>query len=223
MIYIIGLGASDINQLTIGVAEFLKKEFPIYLRTDQHPMIEYFENNNIKFQSFDYIYEKFDTFEEVYETIITTLIKQHDIEKNIIYAVPGHPCLAEYTVKELIKRVTDTKIIGGQSFLDNMFAALKIDPIEGFQLMDALKFDINKVDTTSHLFVPQVFDQLVASNLKLDLMEKYDDEHIICIVKRAGSIEEVLDYRPLYQLDYNFKLDNLITVYVPPILESNKK
>ena len=173
MIFIIGLGASDINQIPIGVAEYLKKDFPIYLRTDQHPMIDFFKDNNINYQSFDYIYETYDTFEEVYETIITTLIQKHEAEKNIIYAVPGHPCVAEYTVKELMNRVTDTKIIGGQSFLDGMFAALRIDPIEGLQIIDALKFDISKVDTSSHLFIPQVFDQLVASNLKLDLMEKY--------------------------------------------------
>ena len=217
MIYILGLGAGDVSQLPLGVAEFLKKDMPIYLRTDEHPMISYFKENDIKYQSFDYIYESYDTFEEVYETIITTLIQKHKENGNIIYCVPGHPCVAEYTVKEVMKRVEDCKIVGGQSFFDSMFAALRIDPIEGLQVMDALKFDISKVDTTSHLFVPQVFDQLVASNLKLDLMEKYDDEHEVCIVCQAGSANEKLDYRPLYQLDHNFSLDNLITVYVPPV------
>ena len=31
-------------------------------------------------------------------------------------------------------------IEGGQSFLDPIFGALKIDPIEGFQLLDVLAF-----------------------------------------------------------------------------------
>lgn len=216
MIYIAGLGAGDVSQLPIGVAEFLKKGLNIYLRTDQHPMIDYFKDNNIEYQSFDYIYERYDTFEEVYAEIIRTVLTEHERHKNIVYCVPGHPSVAEYTVKELLE-LTDAEIIGGQSFFDSMFAALKIDPIEGLQVMDALNFDIDKVNPDSHLFIPQVFDQLTAGNLKLDLMEKYDDEHQICIVSAAGSKHEKLDYRPLYMLDHNFNLDNLITVYVPPI------
>jgi len=100
-----------------------------------------------------------------------------------------------------------------------MFAALKIDPIEGLQIMDALNFDAKKINQDSHLFIPQVFDQLVASNLKLDLMEIYPDEQPICLVSQAGSSQQTLNYCQLYELDYNFKIDNLLTVYIPPIVK----
>ena len=57
-----------------------------------------------------------------------------------MYAVPGHPLVAEQTVQLLIEAEKQGKakirIEGGQSFLDPIFAALRIDPIEGFQLLD---------------------------------------------------------------------------------------
>ena len=87
-------------------------------------------------------------------------------------------------------------------------------------MMDALDFDYEAIAPKQHLIIPQVFDQLTASNLKLDLMEVYDDEYEVCIVKAAGSSLQELKWVKLYELDHNFKLDNLTTIYVPPKKEN---
>ncbi|MCL1950549.1 MAG: SAM-dependent methyltransferase [Turicibacter sp.] len=214
MINIVGLGAGDENQLTVGVIRQLQSGLPIYLRTDQHPMIGFFKKNNIPYTSFDSCYENHETFEGVYEDIIAK-VKEAALKGDLIYATPGHPTVAEYTVKRLLAE-TKAQIIGGQSFLDPMFAGLGIDPIDGLQVMDALSFDVEGVNPRMHLIVPQVFDQMSASNLKLDLMETYEDEYPICIVKAAGSAEASYEWKKLYELDHGFKLDNLTTIYVPP-------
>ena len=218
MIYIVGLGAGDESQLTLGVVAKLKSGLPLFLRTAEHPMINFLKDNNIEYRAFDDVYMKHETFEAVYEEIIET-IKEEAKKGDLIYATPGHPCVAEYAVKRLMAE-TEAVIIGGQSFLDPMFAALAIDPIEGLQVMDALDFDYEAIAPKQHLIIPQVFDQLVASNLKLDLMEVYDDEYEVCIVKAAGSHLAELKWVKLYELDHNFKLDNLTTVYVPPMKKS---
>lgn len=214
MIYIIGLGAADEKQIPVGIIEMLHSGMPLYLRTDQHPMLSYLTRNEIPYTSFDSIYERCDTFEEVYETIIEEVRKAGQ-SQDIIYAVPGHPCVAEYAVKVLAKDA-NTKIVGGQSFLDPMFAALQIDPIEGLQVMDALAMNVEKINTQAHVIIPQIFDQFVASEVKLDLMECYDDEHEVCLVHAAGSIHQKLTWKKLYELDHDFVLDNLLTLYVPP-------
>lgn len=215
MIYIVGLGAGDERQLTLGVIEQLKSGLPIFLRTKEHPMVTFFEKNHIPFTAFDYVYEKHESFEPVYEEIIAE-VKTQAAQQDIIYATPGHPTVAEYTVKRLMAE-TEAVIVGGQSFLDPMFASLNIDPIDGLQVMDALAFDWEAVSGKQHLIIPQVFDQLTASDLKLDLMEIYDAEWEVCIVRAAGGSQESLNWVKLYELDHNFKLDNLTTVYVPPM------
>ena len=211
MIYIVGLGAGDESQLTLGVVAKLKSGLPLFLRTKEHPMINFLEENEIEYRAFDDIYIKHDTYEEIIE-----IVKEEAKKGDIIYATPGHPCVAEYAVKRLLAEA-EAVVLGGQSFLDPMFAALAIDPIEGLQVMDALDFDYEAIAPKQHLIVPQVFDQITASNLKIDLMEVYDDEYEVCIVRAAGSNIAELKWVKLYELDHNFKLDNLTTIYVPPL------
>lgn len=213
MLYIVGLGAGDVDQLPIGVAKLLKEAYPIYLRTDHHPMMEYFKDNHIAYTSFDSIYEKYDSFIEVYEEIIR-ILRLASRTQDIIYAVPGHPCVAEYTVKVLMHD-EHVKIVGGQSFFDAMFASLHIDPIDGFMVMDAQAIDVAHLNPTMNIIIPQVYDQLSASDVKLDLMEVYPDEYNVCVVRAAGSHEESLTWMPLYEIDQNFQLDNLTTLFVP--------
>ncbi|MGL5540953.1 MAG: SAM-dependent methyltransferase [Erysipelotrichaceae bacterium] len=215
MIYIIGLGAGDEAQLPKGMDALLHQGYPLYLRTAQHPVVAYLDQEGIAYQSFDAVYEAHADFKAVYAEIIAA-IKAKGAHEDLVYAVPGHPCVAEYTVKMLAKEENVT-IVGGQSFFDPIFAALKIDPIEGLQVVDALDFDYRKLVPSMHILIPQVFDQLVASEVKLDLMEVYDADHKVCIVSAAGSKQEKLTWVSLFELDHDFALDNLITVYVPPV------
>lgn len=215
MLYIVGLGAADVDQLPIGVAKFLNKSYPIYLRTDHHPMMAFFHEHHIAYTSFDDVYEKHDQFEDVYEEIISTL-RRESKKQDIIYAVPGHPCVAEYAVKVLMQD-DNVKVIGGQSFFDAMFASLRIDPIDGFMVMDAQSIDIEHLNPNMNLIIPQMYDQMSASNVKLDLMEAYPDEYEVCVVRAAGSHEELLSWMPLYEIDQNFTLDNLTTLFVPAL------
>lgn len=213
MLYIVGLGAGDANQLSVGVIEFIKQGYPLYLRTDHHPMISYLKEHKIGYTSFDDVYEKHDQFEAVYEEIIATLLEASK-DCNIVYAVPGHPCVAEYAVKRLM-RETKCEVIGGQSFFDAMFASLQIDPIDGLLVMDGQHIEVEHLLPSYNLIIPQVYDQMSASNVKLDLMEVYPDEYQVCIVHAAGSYEEKKRWLPLYEIDYDFALDNLTTLFVP--------
>ena len=75
MIYIVGLGAGDESQLTLGVVAKLKSGLPLFLRTKEHPMINFLEENGIEYRAFDDIYIKHYTSEAVYEEIIEIVKK----------------------------------------------------------------------------------------------------------------------------------------------------
>lgn len=220
-ITVIGLGAGDINQLPLGVFKKLQAVDKIYVRTKDHPVItELEQQEGVSFESFDSIYEKHDTFQPVYEEIVELLI-QESKKHEVIYAVPGHPLVAEQTVQLLIAAERDgevkLQIEGGQSFLDSTFAALKIDPIEGFQLFDGTNLSIHGVNMRAHVLIAQVYDAYSASEVKLTLMEKYQDDYPVTIVTAAGSSAEQLVTVPLYELDQAVEVNNLTTIYVPPV------
>ncbi|EEM13185.1 hypothetical protein bmyco0003_520 [Bacillus pseudomycoides] len=222
VITILGLGAGELDQLTMGVYRKIKEADHMYVRTKEHPVIEELEKEGVKYTAFDDVYESHDTFEIVYETIANTLIEQAQ-GADIIYAVPGHPLVAERTVQLLLQKgetkQIEVRIEGGQSFLDPMFASLKIDPIEGFQLIDATSFERGQLELRQHLIFCQVYDAFVASEVKLTLMEMLPDEYEVYIVTAAGTSFEQVKKVPLYMLDHETELNNLTSVYVPPVTE----
>lgn len=217
---VIGLGAGDFNQLQMGVYKKLKAAKKLYVRTVDHPVLEELSAEGLQFESFDAVYEKHNSFQPVYEEIAEKLVAAAAIE-DVMYAVPGHPLVAEQTVQLLIDAVDEGKvklvIEGGQSFLDPIFGALKIDPIEGFQLLDGTSFSMHDINMRQHILIAQVYDTFSASEVKLTLMEKYDDEYPVTVVTAAGSSQEKLVTVPLYELDQSVEVNNLTTVYVPPV------
>ena len=217
---IIGLGAGDFDQLQMGVYKKLTAAKKLYVRTVDHPVLNELAAEGLQFESFDGVYEKHDTFQPVYEEIADKLIEATAAE-DVMYAVPGHPLVAEQTVQLLIAASEAGKvnvvIEGGQSFLDPIFGALKIDPIEGFQLLDGTSFTMHDINMRQHILIAQVYDTFSASEVKLTLMEKYDDEYPVTVVTAAGSSQEKLVTVPLYELDQSVEVDNLTTVYVPPV------
>ncbi|MGB6409071.1 MAG: nucleoside triphosphate pyrophosphohydrolase [Planococcus donghaensis] len=225
-IHIIGLGAGDLDQLPLGVYKKLKAATNLYVRTEDHPVLTELAEEGVVFTSFDEVYEKHDSFSPVYAEIAETLIGLSD-KQSVIYAVPGHPLVAEQTVQNLIEAEKQGRcqlsIEGGHSFLDSLFGALRIDPIEGFQLMDGTEMTSDQVNMTQHLLIAQVYDSFSASEVKLTLMEKYPDDYPVTIVTAAGSADEVLRTVPLHELDRSTEVNNLTTVYVPPAAEQTER
>ncbi|MET1029619.1 nucleoside triphosphate pyrophosphohydrolase [Domibacillus tundrae] len=219
-ITIVGLGAGDLNQMPLGVYRLLKQAKTVWLRTMEHPAVAELKKEGIQFESFDAIYEKHDRFEAVYDEIVAELLEKA-IHEPVIYAVPGHPMAAEKTVQLLLERKragkADVVIAGGQSFLDALFTSVEIDPADGFQLLDGTALHRDDLHIFSHIIIAQVYDSLVASDVKLTLMEKYPAEHEVTVVTAAGSEHEVIRTVPLYELDHGMELNNLTSVYVPPV------
>lgn len=219
-ITVLGLGAGDLDQLPLGIYKVLQKTENLFLRTKDHPVIHELESEGLTYQSFDDVYEKHDKFEEVYQEIVNSLVKESK-QKSITYAVPGHPLVAEKTVQLLIELAKqgeiEIDIKGGQSFLDAMFTSLKIDPIEGFQFVDATDLEQESITFRQHLIICQVYDQMTASHTKLKLMEQLPDDYEVMIVTAAGSKAEQIRTVPLFELDRDTSINNLTSVYVPPV------
>lgn len=216
-IEVIGLGAGDIEQLPLGIYKKLtNSKTAIFLRTKDHPVVKSLEEEGIMFQSFDNYYEQEEQFKVVYEQIVETLLEKAQ-ESSIIYAVPGHPMLAEQTVQLLLnQRETKIDIIGGQSFLDDLFTSLKIDPIEGFQFIDATSFKRSQLNYEQHLIFCQMFDRFVASDVKLTLLEDLPADYPVTIVEGVGSSAETVQTIALQKLDHSLEISNVMSLYIPP-------
>ncbi|MGE6756151.1 nucleoside triphosphate pyrophosphohydrolase [Rossellomorea sp. NPDC071047] len=221
-ITIVGLGAGDIEQLPLGVYRLLKNSSHLYLRTKEHPVVKDLMAEGIEFQSFDAVYEKHDQFDHVYEEIVCELVSESE-KRSIVYAVPGHPLVAEKAVQMLLDLHEQGKIHvsigGGQSFIDALFASVGADPIDGFQLLDGTSLKLHDIHMNQQLIIGQVYDAFIASEVKITLMELYPFDYEVMLVTAAGSKEEKVDRIPLVELDRVAHLSNLTSLYVPAVKE----
>ncbi|RYG72689.1 nucleoside triphosphate pyrophosphohydrolase [Lentibacillus lipolyticus] len=221
-IEVIGLGAGDLSQLPLGIYRKLTRaEDAVFVRTIDHPVVKELQNEGVVFKPFDDLYETFNDFAAVYDGIVDRLLDESRV-RTVIYAVPGHPMLAEKTVNRLLKQEeVSVKILGGHSYLDALFTALKIDPVDGFQFSDGTAFSRDRLNYRQHIIVSQVFDQMTASNVKIELLEDLPPDYPVSIVEAAGSEQERLTWVRLEELDRVFdKVHNLASVYIPPVPEN---
>ncbi|MET3700068.1 tetrapyrrole methylase family protein/MazG family protein [Bacillus oleivorans] len=219
-IIVAGLGAGDLNQLPLGIYKLLKQAKHIFLRTKEHPVVQELEKEGFTYTSFDAIYEKHDQFDSVYEEIVTELFKEAETHE-VLYCVPGHPLVAEKTVELLLagqkQKGIQVEIKGGQSFLDAMFQAIQVDPIDGFQLLDAATLQGDEIDLRKHQIIGQVYDVFVASHVKLTLLELLPHDYRVQVVAYAGMEKEEVRTVPLFELDHEPIFHNLTSLYVPPV------
>lgn len=223
-ITVVGLGSGGPDGLTLGAWEALKEAaergVEIRLRTKLHPVVGWIAEQGIAYRSYDDVYEAHDGFEPVYGSIVADLLAAAASGAAVVYAVPGHPSVAESTVAMLRERCpaagVGLSLIGSESFLDRAFLALGFDPADGFQLADATALHAKRLQPHNHIVITQVYDDFVASDVKLALMERYPDDYPVTIAHALGvADEERIATVPLYELDRVGGYGNLSLVYVP--------
>lgn len=218
-IFIVGLGPGSEAGISIGTIEKLKSGKPVYLRTQKHPVVKKFKDWGIIFQTLDHFYEN-SQFQAVYQQMVEFLLAEAETKGEIVYGVPGSPLVAEETVTRLKRegpsRGVEIEILPALSFLDELFSLLDLDPIYGLQIINGLE-PVEEINIRYSLIVCQVYNRLIASQVKLNLMEYYSDEVLVKVVRAAGvpHLEKVQEV-PLYEIDHLDWIDHLTTLYIPP-------
>lgn len=227
VIEVVGLGPGDYNGLPLGTLHALKRGHVI-LRTRIHPLVERLESDlGCMFESFDDLYETGDDFDVIYRQMAETVLAKAQMVDSVIYAVPGHPLVAEQSVQYLLAADApgvDVKIGSGQSFFDVACSTLRIDPIEGLALLDGTTLTTRMLNPCVHTLIAQVYHPSVATDVKLTLMECFPDDYEVVVLRAAGVAgEEKVERIQLFELDRFDTVDHLTTIYVPPIQDQMQR
>jgi tetrapyrrole methylase family protein / MazG family protein len=224
-ITLIGLGPGDPQLLTLQAWKILESVPEIYLRTNQHPVVQGLPEG-LRLNSFDALYESSDTFDTVYAQIVQQVLDLGRRPEGVVYAVPGHPFVAEATSPEIARRAREEgipfKVVEGISFLEPVFTALEMDPLPRTAVVDALEIATAHVPSyppDAPAIVAQIHSPRIASEVKLTLMEIYPDDHAVQLVHMAGNPGSVVESLPLYEIDRSKQIGLLTSLYVPPLVQ----
>lgn len=222
-ITLLGLGPGSPGALTREAWNWLEKLDTLYLRTNSHPTLAGLPEG-LKLVSFDDVYEKHEAFEDVYAEIVETILRLGKQPGGVTYAVPGHPFIAEATCPEIARRAKEEgihcKVIDGLSFLEPTFRALGIDPFPGLTLADAITVSMSQTPgfpPSAPALIAQIYSREVASDVKITLMATYPDEHPVKLVHSAGTVQELVEELPLYEIDQSPHLGLLSSLFVSPL------
>ena len=222
-ITIVGLGPGDVDDLSRKAWRTLEQAQTVYLRTTRHSCVPGLPQTDTTYHAFDAIYETTDAFEDVYATIVNTLIEAAQTE-DVVYAVPGDPLVGESTTTRILARAADAgvtvEIINGISFIEPMLKAVGVDALAGLQIFDGLDVAAMHHPPLNPDFpalVGQVYSRAVASNVKLTLMNQYPDEFEVVLIHAAGTEDAITERVPLYEIDRSEQINHMTSLYVPAL------
>jgi tetrapyrrole methylase family protein/MazG family protein len=231
-IVVVGLGPGRWDDVTLEAERALTTASHIVFRTLRHPTVDDLRQRrpDIAISSFDDLYERAESFAALYPEMVERLIALAGETQPVVYAVPGHPLIAEESVRRLRQRASEqdvrVRIVAGLSFLEPVCAALGVDPLErDLQLLDATQLAdvgpqamMGALLPTHPAMIAQTYNRRLASGVKLALGELYPEDWEITVVRWASLPEqETVTRVPLYALDRDEHADHLTTLYVPPL------
>jgi tetrapyrrole methylase family protein/MazG family protein len=192
----------------------------VWLRTADHPAAAGLPPH-LHVHSFDDLYQHSEEFEAVYAAIVGRLMELGARPEGVVYAVPGDPMVGEATVQALTQEAKiPLRIVHGVSFIEPSLAALGLDALDGVFVADALDLAESHHPPFSPdrpALIGQIYSPLVASDVKLTLMNQYPADHGVTLIHGAGSADQRLESRPLHEVDHSRAYGPRTTLFVPPL------
>lgn len=231
MIRIIGMGPGPRSLMAPASLDEARGCDVVFIRTLRHPAAEAFEELELgeRLVSFDALYDRSESFELAYGAMAEAVLAAGVEGKDVAFVVPGSPAAGEVAVRMIIKDAADKGIpvrtVQGMSFIDACCLAVGCDSlVDGLVVMGAFRLDEQwpkssmgrRTPFAVPLLIGEVYDRMMAGNVKLAIADAYGDEHMIKIITAAGDMEG-LSVRevPTYELDRLEGLDHLTSVFVP--------
>lgn len=223
-ITIIGLGPGPKKLLTLEAYELLKDIDEVYFRTIEHPVAKELIDEGVRYKTFDGLYDQYENFDELYEAIAEDLISAAKDQGEVFYAIPGHPNLFDESVKFVYALAGEgfkIKTIYGTSLHEVALNAIGSSVTDDLLITNALDVKKHRIDYKKNNIITGVFNQFIASDLKVDLMSAYDLSHQVYYIHGAETENESVGLIDLEDLDRQVDYSHLTCIYIPKL--KNKK
>jgi tetrapyrrole methylase family protein/MazG family protein len=212
VVRVVGLGPGDLAHVTRRAFTLISESPVVRLRTRQHPGARHFDD----VESYDEWYDRADDFETLYEAIVDDLVAlaTKSPTREVVFAVPGSPTVAERTVELLRERDEVTTITEpAVSVIDVVCATLGRDPMSvGLRVTDALGSSERLVGP-GPLLILQTYSPEVLASVADRLLAGTE----VTVLHHLGLDDEVVTTLGAFELAHFAQADHLTSLWVEGI------
>jgi tetrapyrrole methylase family protein/MazG family protein len=230
VVTIVGLGPGPVDQMTRAAEARLLEASQVFFRISAYPAYRWLESLGKEVACFDHLYTlNWPEADQMYEFMVTALLKQAKLRGHVAYALPGSPWILEDTTYKLIERrvsqEVEIEIIEGMSFLEPALAKIG-RRFDGLQIvLPRMHLESGRFDRRLPLLVCQIEARsrpIDPPNLELTiqwLLNAYPPDHEVTLIWTSGLPEHrTRDLRvPLGDLAAAYDCGHLFaSLFVPP-------
>jgi len=218
-ITVVSLGPGDHRLLTVQTLDALKTSRHLVLRTARHRTAEWLTEEGVNFESFDSLYDQHEDFDELHHVMAERLWDAAH-QANITFAVID--AATDGAVRALrLARPEDGKItiLPGVTMADSCIALLpdEFEQTGCVRILPAVDTVCASPDPATPLMITEIWDRVLAGELKLRLTDQYGDEAHAVLFPSSAKINRKPIVIQLMELDRQKTYDHTVCLYIPAV------
>ena len=216
-ITVVSLGPGDPKLLTLQTAEALRKARCLILRTARHRAAEWLQAECIVYTDFDALYDEFSDFDELHAEMARRLWARAEENAVTFAVIDAQTDGAVRALRSSCPADGKVVILPGVTMADNCLSLLseKFDQSGRVRILPAMDALESAPDPATPLLVTEIFDRMLACDLKLKLTDLYGDEAEVVLFPTSAKINRKPLVIPLMELDRQRTYDHTVCLYIP--------
>ena len=216
-ITVISLGPGDPKLLTLQTLDILRKSRHLILRTSRHRTANWLREEGVIFTDFDALYDEYEDFDQLHAEM-ARLLREEAAEHALTFAViDAQTDGAVRALRASCPEDARVTILPGITMADSCMALLpeSFEQSGSVRVLPAMDAVQAAPDPATPQLITEIFDRVLASDLKLRLADLYGDEAEVVLFPSSVKINRKPLVIPLMELDRQRTYDHTVCLYIP--------
>ena len=218
-ITVVSLGPGDHRLLTLQTLEAIRGSRRLILRTARHRTAAWLAEEGVAFEDFDALYDQYEDFDELHRTMAQKLWQAAEssaVTFAVIDAATDGAVRALRASRPVEGKVT---VLPGVTMADSCLALLpeEFEQSGSVRILPAIDALQAAPDPATPLLITEIWDRVLAGELKLRLTDVYGDEAAACLFPSSVKINRKPLVMPLLELDRQKTYDHTVCLYIPAV------
>lgn len=216
-ITIVSLGPGDHRLLTMQSVEALKSARCLVLRTARHRVAAWLQEECVAFTDFDALYDQYEDFDEMHAAMAAKLWQMAGEHAVTFAVIDAQTDGAVRALRSTVPEDGKVTILPGVTMADACLSHLP----DGFEntgsvrIMPAVDAVNASPDPAVSLLITEVWDRVLAGDLKLMLTDLYGDELPVVLFPSSTKVNRKPVVLPLMEIDRQRTYDHTVCLYIP--------